>query len=173
MDALLNVIEAASSALSDGPLYRFADWPPSTVPNGPAGVYAVWHSSAFLYAGMSWRHVNTDEQIGSTPRGVLGRLASHASGRRSGDQFNVYICDRFVIPELTADDLTALRQGERLLDNRTRSFVRDFLSFRVWIAPDGPTARVVESTIRRDGLAKWGQPLINPQLGSAPKFASA
>ena len=29
------------------------------------------------------------------------RLGSHASGRRSGDQFNVYICDRFVVPALT------------------------------------------------------------------------
>jgi hypothetical protein len=28
---------------------------------------------------------------------------AHASGRRSGDQFNVYICDRFVIPALVPE----------------------------------------------------------------------
>ena len=30
----------------------------------------------------------------------LGRLASHASGRRSGDQFLIYVCDRLVLPRL-------------------------------------------------------------------------
>ena len=39
---------------------------------------------------------------------VFGRLASHASRRRSGDLFCVYLCDRFVDSELEGNDLLAL-----------------------------------------------------------------
>jgi hypothetical protein len=37
------------------------------------------------------------------PKGLWTRLNSHASGRRAGDQFNVYICDRFIVPVLMPD----------------------------------------------------------------------
>ena len=68
---------------------------------GPSGVYTIWNGGVFLYVGMAWAHRDD-----SNPKavGVFGRLSSHASGRRSGGQFCIYICDRFVVPELNADE---------------------------------------------------------------------
>ena len=34
--------------------------------------------------------------------GLVTRLSSHGSGRLSGDQMNVYVANRFVVPEIDA-----------------------------------------------------------------------
>ena len=126
---------------------------------GPSGVYTIWNGGVFLYVGMAWAHRDD-----SNPKavGVFGRLSSHASGRRSGGQFCIYICDRFVVPELNADDTAALRRGERLLDARTKAFVHDHLTYRVVVTSSGAEAREVEAQVRRDGLEHAERPLINP-----------
>ena len=66
-------------ALARGPRLSFGDRAIAEVPPEP-GVYAVWEGPALLYVGMS----------GTLP----SRLRAHASGRRSGDQFCVYVADR-------------------------------------------------------------------------------
>ena len=147
------------SLLEDGPAHAFRDWPGRHFPVGPSGVYTVWHDDVLLYAGMAWAH-RGEGNPGAT--GVFGRLKSHASGRRSGDQFAIYVCDRFVIPTLTAEDLSALGRGERILDARTRQYIADHLSYRVVVTQDGPSARTLESLVRRNGLPRTGRPLINP-----------
>ena len=63
-------------------------------------------------------------------KGLWERLNSHASGRRSGDQFCVYICDRFIVPHLTDNERNALAGGTLSLDTMTRAFIREELSFR-------------------------------------------
>lgn len=150
---------AQRRALEDGPAHAFSDWPATHFEIGPSGVYSVWHEEAFLYVGMAWAH--RDE---SNPRatGLFGRLKSHASGRRSGDQFAIYVCDRFVIPTLTQEDMSALARGVRLLDARTREYIADHLSYRVVITQDGPAARALELIVRREGLPRSGRPQINP-----------
>lgn len=150
---------AELAALEDGAAHAFRDWPATHFEVGPSGVYSVWHDDSFLYVGMAWAH--RDE---TNPRatGVYGRLKSHASGRRSGDQFAVYVCDRFVIPTLNASDMSALAGGERFLDARTRSYIADHLSYRVVFTPDGPTARTLESVVRKEGLPRAGRAQINP-----------
>lgn len=107
--------------LEDGPAHAFRDWPSTHFPIGPSGVCTVWRDDSFLYVGMAWAH--RDEE---NPRatGVFGRLKSHASGRRSGDQFAVYVCDQFVIPALTTADMSALARGERILDVAPASMPR-------------------------------------------------
>jgi hypothetical protein len=145
--------------LEDGKPHRFADWPTTGVEAGPSGVYTIWREATFLYVGMAWAHRDD-----SNPRalGVFGRLASHASGRRSGDQFCIYICDRFVVPELSADEIAALRRGERLLDALTRAFIHDHLTYRVVVTGSAAEARLLEARVRREGLDRAGRPLINP-----------
>jgi hypothetical protein len=108
---------------------------------------------------MAWAH--RDE---SNPHaaGVFGRLKSHAGGRRSGDQFAIYICDRFVIPTLTQEEMNALSGSERLLDARTREYIAEHLSYRVVITRDGPAARALEWLVRKEGLPRSGRPQINP-----------
>ena len=152
-------VDLAAAALSNGSRHRFSDWPVAEVPFGPAGVYAIWADGSLLYIGMSWRDHREDPRA----KGVHSRLASHASGRRSGDQFNVYICDHFVIPELAHDQLQDLRDGKRILDQLTKGYIRTHLEFSVWIAPGGQTARDVEHELRAIGLPEFGRPLLNPR----------
>ena len=90
------------SLLQDGPEFRFANWIRRQIPSRTAGVYTIWRNGEFLYVGMS-----ADLQT---------RLNSHASGRRSGDQFNVSICDRFVMSTLTAEQPRDIGRGALLLD---------------------------------------------------------
>jgi hypothetical protein len=82
-----------------GPLFRFADWPDDRVPRRAAGVYTVWRADEFLYAGMSGRGAQRKDFTADSggrlqAKGLWTRLNSHASGRRSGDQFNLHVCDR-------------------------------------------------------------------------------
>jgi hypothetical protein len=147
------------SELEDRTPHRFSDWPASHFEAGPSGVYTVWNGEQFLYVGMAWRH---RDDLNPNASGVFGRLASHASGRRSGDQFCVYICDRFVVPDLSADELAALRRGARLLDTRTKAFIHEYLTYRVVVTDSGTNARLLEARVRRDGLPRAGRPQINP-----------
>lgn len=90
-----------------GLFYRFSEWPVAAVPRHAAGVYTVWESDGRLtYVGMAGRAADANtvarwESHSARPRGLWGRLNSHASGRRSGDQFNVYVADRLVLPSIT------------------------------------------------------------------------
>ena len=60
-------------------------------------VSAVWNRAGhFIYVGMAGR----GETAAARGLGPFGRLNSHASGRRSGDQFCVYICDRLEVERL-------------------------------------------------------------------------
>src|SRR5205823_546863 len=85
-DALLDQLE-------HGPLYRFADYATLTtvIPSSGAGVYTIWDDhGALIYAGIAGRNPNGT--------GLASRLRSHASGRRSGDQFCVYVADHLRAP---------------------------------------------------------------------------
>jgi len=97
--------------LSRGPVYLFADWPNVAVSTFGAGVYTIWHSDGrFVYVGMSGRGITTETSRRNTPQGIYTRLQSHASGRRSGDQFCVYVADRLVLPALSQDASPPLHQ---------------------------------------------------------------
>ena len=95
-------------------------------------------------------------------KGLFGRLASHASGRRSGDQFCIYICDRFVIPRLSPDELAALERGERILDRLTQGYIRSNLRYRSVVTTTGGEARILETHVRLHGLPSFGRPIVNP-----------
>jgi hypothetical protein len=96
----------AMQELETGPLHRFQDWPNQQVPKRAAGVYTVWDGERLLYVGMSGRAMTAEDLEVSdggrvVAKGLWTRLNAHASGRRSGDQFCVYVNDRFVVPELS------------------------------------------------------------------------
>ena len=77
-----------------------------------------------------------------------GRLASHASGRRSGDQFCVYVYDRFVLPRV-AHRIEEIAARQLYLDQLTRDFIRAELGFRFMAAvPDSATALGIEREIQ-------------------------
>ena len=152
--------------LEAGPLHRFRDWPNDQVPRRAAGVYTVWDGDRLVYVGMSGRAMTAEDLEASTgsravPKGLRTRLNAHASGRRSGDQFCVYICDRFVVPALTPSQQHQLAGGGLSLDDLTRRFIRDRLAYRFVVTADGTEAARLEAEARRGALSV-GRPYLNP-----------
>lgn len=155
----------AVQELQDAAALKFADWPHPRVPRRAAGVYTIWRDENLLYAGMSGRGAQAEDFIVSTDgkaTGLWTRLNSHASGRRSGDQFNVYICDRFVIPTLTRDQQQAIGSGQLFLDRMTRDYIRENLTYRYLICRDGTEALEIERSVRA-GQLPVGLPYLNPR----------
>jgi hypothetical protein len=168
---MANDLHPALAELRDGRLYRFADWPNPAVPNGRIGVYTVWHDDQLVYVGMAGREKSAAaaarEAASGRLTGIRSRLASHASGRRSGDQFCIYVFDRLILPALSHEQIDSAAQGQLSLDGLTRQVIRQSLGYRFTLLQDAATARVVERQIQREGLA--GQlPYLNPLRRSTP-----
>ena len=117
--------------LNRQPVHAFADCPNREIPKGKPGVYLVYRVSKWIYIGMSFKNLQS-------------RLNQHASGRRSGDQFCVYLGDRLVMPKLDVDQMKGVFSGEVSLDDEIRKFVRSQLSYRYLLVQDDPTARSLE-----------------------------
>ena len=162
-------MHAALAELRDGPLYRFADWPNPAVPNGRIGVYAVWHDDQLVYVGMAGRAIGPEvadsEAASGRLTGIRSRLASHASGRRSGDQFCVYVFDRLILATLSREQIDGAARGQLSLDGLTRQLIRHSLSYRFAFLQDAATTRAVEKQIQREGLV-GEPPLFNPLRGA-------
>ena len=112
-------------------VHRFADWPNRDVPKGQPGVYLIYQGNDLKYVGMASAN-------------LYGRLNQHARGRRSGDQFCVYVSDRFVMKNLTDEQLDGISQGTYSLDHQIRDFIRTELSYRYLLVSDDPSTRALE-----------------------------
>jgi hypothetical protein len=95
----------------------------------------------------------------SCNRGLKSLGAS--SGRRSGDQFCVYVCDRFVVPKLSLDQQEQVAEGRLPLDKLTRQLIHDRYAYRFAITSDGAAALALEREIQRGALSA-GKPFLNP-----------
>jgi hypothetical protein len=147
--------------LAQGTAYS-SSWPNSAVPTFGAGVYTIWHrDGGFIYVGMSGRGITADTVRRNTPQGIYTRLQSHASGRRSGDQFCVYVADHLVLPTLSQDDITAIASGRHQMDAFVRRYIHENLSYRFAMRPNGAAAYEVEMAIKSGGW-EYGGPLLNP-----------
>lgn len=152
-------------SLESGPSYPFAAWPNESVPKVAAGVYTIWDAARLIYVGMAGRSMRADE-IDSPDepvkaKGLWTRLKSHASGRRSADQFCVYVCDRFVVPALSVDQQAQIAEGRLALDKLTRDLIRDRYAYRFAPTSDGAAAFALEREIQR-GALNAGKPFLNP-----------
>ena len=140
-------LEQLWDELKRQPDHRFADWPNRDVPKGQPGVYLIYQGNDLKYVGMASAN-------------LYGRLNQHARGKRSGDQFCVYVGDRLVMPKLGIDQMKGVFSGEYSLDDAIKEFVRSQLSYRYLLVVDDPTARALE----RHGLEKakgQGTELLN------------
>ena len=111
--------------------HKFSDWPNSEVPAVAVGVYVVWDCDKLIYCGMSGREF---EKITASERakyGLVARLASHASGRLSGDQFCVYVANRLVIPSLKPEQLAKFATGELNLDILTKTYINERFEYQL------------------------------------------
>lgn len=87
-------------ALTIGPTHSFRDALHESLLLACIGVYTIWRSTDFVYVGIAGRNLGPAADH-KRVRGLRDRLDNHRSGRRSGDQFAVYVCDRLVLPSLT------------------------------------------------------------------------
>jgi len=157
------------AALEKGPKYDFEKWPNSIVPRIAAGAYTVWLRNKLAYVGMAGRRWKEKElrqrrEEGKRAIGLYRRLASHARGTRGGDQFCLAVFDYYILPDLTRDEIEKTkREIEKtksdkpfFLDELTKNFIRQNLSYRFVKVPDGRTASQLESTVK-----KTKRPLLN------------
>jgi hypothetical protein len=155
------VSDALIGRLEDGPLHRFADYAKlvDVIPGSGAGVYTIWDDEGGLvYAGIAGRN--------PAGKGLASRLRSHASGRRSGDQFCVYVADHYVLPELTREQIEAIRDSLLSMDALVREKIQGAFGFRFIVVDDYRTALQVENVIK-SGRLRAGRPRLNPSRPSA------
>ncbi len=150
--------------LAEGNRHAFCDWPVSAVPDVAAGVYAIWDNDQLIYVGMSGRGATRSllevKRFDGKRFGLFTRLASHASGRRSGDQFCVYVADQLVLPRLSADQIDAISRRELRFDNLVKEYIHSNLDFGFVETWDGEIARDAEDDARSGALGQ--KPLLNP-----------
>ena len=155
--------------LGDGPARSFREPLDPALPRVAAGCYTIWDDGGqFIYAGMAGRTL-TAEKIRTArddPRarvsGLRDRLRAHRTGRRSGDQFSVYVFDRFILGGLSADAVSAAVAGRRRLDDDVREFIQSRLSYR-WVETEGGAeAFALEATLVTEGLG-GSLPYLNPR----------
>jgi hypothetical protein len=156
------------AVLTEGPVYSFRDWPNPAVPRVSAGVYTIWQGSEFIYVGMSGRGLSTAQiaqhrETGSRHRGMHTRLASHASGVRSGDQFCVYVADRLVLPQLTPVEIETIAATRNHFDRIIKKYIHDNLTYRFSEAADGQAAAEWEDHLRLNGW-RGRLPLLNAPI---------
>lgn len=147
------------SDLESGPLHRFADFESvaADLPRNGALAYTIWDDvGALIYVGVSGRNP-------SSRTGPWGRLRAHWRGRRSGDQFSIYVADHYVLPELSRDQIEAIAADDPSLfiDDLVARVVRERFSFRAAIAPDYTAALSVERAVKAGELSGH-RPCLNP-----------
>jgi hypothetical protein len=158
--------QQALAELEASELLMFRDWPHAHVPNVCAGVYSIWRESQLIYVGMSGRGLTSEQireraQIDRARVGLYKRLRSHARGRRSGDQFCVYVADRFVLPRLSNSEVGAIAAGRRKFDALVRAYIHEHFAYRFAVADSGAAALRIEAAARRGALSA-GKPYLNP-----------
>jgi hypothetical protein len=100
---------------------------------------------------------------------IYTRLRSHASGRRSGDQFCVYVADRLVLPTLSQSEIASIAAGEHQMDAFIRRFIHEHLSYRFVVVPDGAAAFAAEASIKTGKKAHHGERVLSSSICSGGK----
>lgn len=147
--------------LERGPLHRFSDIATlgDVIPSSGAGVYSIWDvGGGLVYTGIAGRNPEG--------KGLASRLRSHASGRRSGDQFCVYVADHYVLPELTREQIEAIRDSRLSMDSLVRERIRTAFGFRFVVVEDYRAAIQVENAVKGEAL-RAGPPRLNPSRDSS------
>ena len=139
---------------------RFAEDPSDHIPNQGSIIYSVWDEDEdenFLYVGISGLQKSLER------RNPLSLMVAHASGRRSGDQFCIYIHDFFVVTSLVESGEYKPTRGA--LDKLTKDYIHKNLSYRFisYLTDDSDLiVRNLENKIKDGALG------ITPTLNGTP-----
>ncbi|MDB4634113.1 hypothetical protein OAG76_01780 [Rubripirellula sp.] len=160
-------IERFLKKLQSSPLHEFSSWPNKAIPNVCAGVYAIYESGGkLIYVGMAGAALTPDAVHRKTKEGkksgLLDRLNSHATGYRSGDRFNIYIGDLYLLRTLTSQQIEQIASGTLSFDSLIKEFIRRELCYRYVVAPYNQVRRI-EAYIQTNGLGGF-LPTINGRV---------
>lgn len=152
--------------LEYGKLHSFNEL--AFIPKICAGVYSVWNEQKLIYVGMSGRSMSAEmisehRNSNSKAKGLVTRLKAHASGRRSGDQFCIYVGDRLVLPSLTSDQIADIANGNLSFDKLIKEYIHRQLAFRFVETENDKIAYHIEIAVK-DGALNAGKPFLNPNL---------
>ena len=138
------------------PLRPFTTSNVSDVPSWGSIIYTVFlDKTEYIYVGiggLSGKSV--------TERNPRSRIMQHSQGRRSGDQFCIYIQDFYVIPELIGSKYTP-KKG--YLDLLTKQFMQSRLTYRYLVVQTDDSDQVVRKLERemQGDQYGYGVPLLN------------
>ncbi len=141
--------------------HKFSKWPNPDVPAVAVGVYAIWDQEVLVYCGMSGREFEKAVSAAKPKYGLITRLASHASGRLSGDQFCVYVANRLVVPSIKLEQMPMFASGELNLDQLTRAYIHERLEYQFAFVESSAQAYEFEKQCR-NGSVFGVKPLLNP-----------
>lgn len=144
---------------SQQPLLPFNKNSIKEIPEFGSILYAVFlDKTEFIYigiGGLAGKNVRS--------RNPRSRIRQHTQGRRSGDQFCIYIQDFYVIPDLILSDYTP-RKGH--LDELVRDFIQSRLSFRFVVFQTDDSDQIVRRLEReiQSGQHQNQLPTINSSI---------
>ena len=111
------------------------------IPEYGSILYTVFlDSKEFIYVGIGGLSGKSVKE-----RNPRSRIIQHAQGRRSGDQFCIYIQDFYVIPLLFADKYVP-KKG--YLDELTKEFIQKRLTYRYIVFQTDDSDKVVRKLER-------------------------
>lgn len=148
--------EIASLFDTNNPLLPFSLDSVSKIPEYGSILYAIFlDEKEFIYIGIGGIAGKT-----SRSRDPRSRIREHTSGRRSGDQFCIYIQDFYVIPTLLNKEY---RPQKGHLDRLVKEFIQSRLSFRFVVFQSEDSNLIVRKLEReiQEGLHLNMKPSIN------------
>ena len=148
--------EIASLFDANNPLLPFSLDSVSKIPEYGSILYAIFlDEKEFIYIGIGGIAGTT-----ARSRDPRSRIREHTSGRRSGDQFCIYIQDYYVIPTLLNEEY---RPQKGHLDRLVKEFIQSRLSFRFVVFQSEDSNLIVRKLERKiqEGLHLNMKPSIN------------
>ena len=86
---------------------------------------------------------------------------SQAKSQLSGDQFNIYVANRFVVPSLNKDQQSQMFTGLMTLEILTQQYIHQHFQFRYLIVNHSKEAFAIERLFQ-GGYIFNQQPHLNP-----------
>ena len=126
------------------------------IPSFGSIIYTVFlDRSEYIYVGIGGLSGKSVQE-----RNPRSRIIQHAQGRRSGDQFCIYIQDFYVIPSIINTQYTA-KKG--YLDTLTKEFIQKRLSYRYLVIQTDDSDKIMRRLERelQNNVHGFGVPKLN------------
>ena len=127
------------------------------IPEYGSIIYTVFlDKTEFIYVGIGGLSGKTVRD-----RNPRSRILQHTQGRRSGDQFCIYIQDFYVIPSLMGKPYKPVKG---YLDRLTKDFIQARLTYRYAVLQTDNSDKEIRALEREIQAGKHGNPLptLNP-----------